>query len=162
MALPIAPPPNRQQNNASQLIYTGNSQFCYYHQTFGDKACMCTEPCVHFDQHKVTTLASSEPVETQHQLPPSRLLYVADKRNKCKYSIETGAAASVLPQYCANGTADTGGLPLDAANNTTITTYGICKRVVDVGLKKQKKLSLSPLNYNVIKCLSAELIIFFY
>ena len=37
---------------------------------------------------------------------------------------------------CANGTADTSSLPLLAANNTTITTYGTCKRVVDVGLKR--------------------------
>ena len=55
------------------------------------------------------------------QLSPSRLWYVADKRNKCTYLIDTGAAVSVLPQSCANGTGD---------------TSGTCKRVVDVGLKK--------------------------
>ena len=37
---------------------------------------------------------------------------------------------------CANGTVDSGGLPLVAANNTTITTYGTCKQVVDIGLKR--------------------------
>ena len=50
--------------------------------------------------------------------------------------IDTGAAVSVLPQSCANGTVDSGGLTLVAANNTTITTYSTCKRVVDVGLKR--------------------------
>ena len=95
-------------------------------------------------QHKVATLASGKPTETRHDyaeatlptLSPSRLLYVTDERNKCKYLIDTGTAVSVLPRSCANGTADTSSLPLVAANNTTITTYGTCKRVVDVGLKR--------------------------
>ena len=47
-----------------------------------------------------------------------------------------GAAVSVLPQSCTNRTADIGGLPLVAANNTTITTYRTCKRIDEVGLKR--------------------------
>ena len=31
---------------------------------------------------------------------------------------------------------DTNSLPLVAANNTTINTYGTCRRIVDVGLKR--------------------------
>ena len=112
---PIAPPPDRQQNNTSTLFNTDNSQVCYY-QTFGDKVRMCR------------TLASGEPLEARHdhvevtlpQLSLSRLLYIADKSNKCKYLIATGAAVSAIPESCANGTADTCDLSLDAANNTTI------------------------------------------
>ena len=63
-------------------------------------------------------------------------MYVADKRNKCKYLIETGAAVSVLHKSCANRTTDAASLPLVAANNITINTYGSSKRVVDVGLKR--------------------------
>ena len=48
-----------------------------------------------------------------------------------------GAAVSVLPQSCAKGTVNTDSLPLVAANNLTITTYGKCKRTVDLGLKKE-------------------------
>ena len=96
-------------------------------------------------KRKVATLASGEPNETQHdcaettlpKLSPSRLLYVADKQNKCNYLIATGAAVSVLPRSCANGTADTDSLPLVAANNSTITTYGTWKRTVNMGLKKE-------------------------
>ena len=73
---------------------------------------------------------------------PSRLLYVADKRNKCKYLIDTGAVVSVLPKSCANRTTDTTSLPLVAANHTTITTYGTSKRIVDVGLKWEKGLDI--------------------
>ena len=57
------------------------------------------------------------------------LLYVADKYNKCNYLIDTGAAVSVLPKSCANRTSDAACLPLVAANNTTINTYGNCRRV---------------------------------
>ena len=96
-------------------------------------------------QSKVATLASGGITETRHdfaeanspKLFHSKLLYVADKRHKCKYLIDTGAAVSVLPKSCANGISDADSLPLVAANNTTINTYGNCKRVVDVGLKRE-------------------------
>ena len=75
------------------------------------------------------TLASGGITETRHDFAEansptsfhSKLLYVADKGHKCKYLIDTGAAVSVLPK----------------ANNSTINTYGNCKRVVDVGLKRE-------------------------
>ena len=94
-------------------------------------------------QSKVAILGSGEPTETRHDyveatlptLSPSRLLDTADKRNECKYLIATGAAVSVLPKSCASRTTYTTSLPLVAANNATITTYGTCKRTVDVGLK---------------------------
>ena len=94
-------------------------------------------------QSKLATLSSGEITEMRHDsaeatlptLSPSKLLYVADKRNKCKYLIDTGTAVSVLP--CANWTTDTTSLPLVAANNTTITTYGTSKHIVDVGLKRE-------------------------
>ena len=73
---------------------------------------------------------------TLPKLFPSKLLYVSDKRNKCKYLIDTGAAVSVLPKSCANRISDADCVPLVLANNTTIKTYGISKRVVDVGLKR--------------------------
>ena len=96
-------------------------------------------------QSKVATLASDELTETRRDyaeatlltLSPSRLLYVADERNNCKYLNDTGGAVSVLPKFCANRTTDTTSLPLVGANNTTITTYGTSKRIVDVGLKRE-------------------------
>ena len=60
-----------------------------------------------------------------------------DKGHKCRYLIARGAAVSVLPKSCANGISDADSLPLVAANNSTIHTYGNCKRVVDVGLKRE-------------------------
>ena len=83
-------------------------------------------------QNKVATLASGGITEMRHdsaeatlpKLFPSKLLYVADKSNKCKYLIDTGAAVSVLPKSWANKISDADCLPLVAANNTTINTYG--------------------------------------
>ena len=91
-------------------------------------------------QSKLATLASGEITETRHDSAEATLptlLYFADKRNKCKYLKDTGAAVSVLPKYCASRTTDTASLPLVAANNTTITNYGTSKRIVDVGLKRE-------------------------
>ena len=91
---------------------------------------MCSEPCSYYStlgQREVANIALSH----------SKLLYVADKRHKCKYLIDTGAAVSVLPKSCANGMSDADSPPLVAANNSTINTYGNCKRVVDVGLKRE-------------------------
>ena len=95
-------------------------------------------------QSKVANLASGGITEMRHDsveatLPKlfhSKLLYVADKNNKCKYLIDTGAAVSVLPKSCANRISDSDCLPLVAANNTTINTFYKSKCVVDVGLKR--------------------------
>ena len=123
---PFVPP----QNNVAQPNDTATAQVCYYHQNFGEKARMCSEPCSYYStlgQREVANIALSH----------SKLLYVADKNHKCKYLIDTVAAVSVLPKSCANRISDADCLPLVAANNTTINTYGNSKRVVDVGLKRE-------------------------
>ena len=122
---PFAPP---SQNNVAQPTDTATAQVCYYHQTYGEKARLCSEPCSYYvtlGQREVANIALSH----------SKLLYVADKGHKCRYLIDTGPAVSVLPKSCANGISDADSLPLVAANNSTIHTYGTCKR--DVGLKRE-------------------------
>ena len=74
-------------------------------------------------QSKAATLASGEITEARHgtaeasfpSLSPSKLLYIAEKHNR---------------------TSDAACLPLVASKNTTINTYGNCRCVVDVGLKR--------------------------
>ena len=127
---PSAPPPQTPQNNVEQPTDTATAQVCYYHHTYGEKARLCSEPCSYYvslGQREVANIALSH----------SKLLYVADKGHKCRYLIDTGAAVSVLPKSCANGISGADSLPLVAANNSTIKTYGNCKRVVDVGLKRE-------------------------
>ena len=127
---PFAPPPQAPQNNVAQPTDTATAQVCYYHHTYGEKARLCSEPCSYYvslGQREVANIALSH----------SKLLYVADKGHKCRYLIDTGAAVSVLPKSCANRISGADSLPLVAANNSTINTYGNCKRVVDVGLKRE-------------------------
>ena len=124
---PSVPPP---QNNVAQPTDTATAQVCYYHHTYGEKARLCSEPCSYYvslGQREVANITLSH----------SKLLYVADKGHKCRYLIDTGAAVSVLSKSCANGISGADSLPLVAANNSTIKTYGNCKRVVDVGLKRE-------------------------
>ena len=124
------PPPQTPQNNVAQPTDTATAQVCYYHQSYGEKARLCSEPCAYYStlgQREVANIALSHSI----------LLYVADKGHKCKYLIDTGAAVSVLPKSCANGISDANSLPLVAANNSTINTYDNCKHVVDVGLKRE-------------------------
>ena len=42
---PNAPPPQTAQTNAAQPIDTADAPVCFYHQTFGDRARTCREPC---------------------------------------------------------------------------------------------------------------------
>ena len=43
--LPNVPPPNASQKNTTTPTNTANTPVCYYHQTFGDKARTCRDPC---------------------------------------------------------------------------------------------------------------------
>ena len=106
-----------QQTGTAQPTATDDALICYYHQRFGDQAHLCRDPCALLSQCKPNE-TQNDCVETEiPKLSPSRLLYVAEKRNKCNYLIDTGAAVSVLPRSCANGTVDADSLPLVAANN---------------------------------------------
>ena len=42
---PNAPSPQTTQSNVAQPIYTADAPVCFYHQTFGDRARTCREPC---------------------------------------------------------------------------------------------------------------------
>ena len=40
------PPPNSPQTGTAQPTATDDALICYYHQSFGDKARLCRDPCV--------------------------------------------------------------------------------------------------------------------
>ena len=40
-----APPPQTTQSNVAQLIDTADAPVCFHHQTLGDRASTCREPC---------------------------------------------------------------------------------------------------------------------
>ena len=43
-----APPPQTPQDNVAQPTDTATAQVCYYHQTYGEKARLCSEPCSYY------------------------------------------------------------------------------------------------------------------
>ena len=93
---PHAPLPQTPQNNVAQPTDIATAQVCYYHQNFGEKVRLCSEPCSYYStlgQREVANIALSH----------SKLLYVADKRHKCKYLIDTGAAVSVFRNLALAG-----------------------------------------------------------
>ena len=64
----------------------------------------------------------------------------AETGNRTPDSGVKGSGANHYPRAPApstNRTTDTNSLPLAGAINTTITTYGTSKHIVDVGLKRQ-------------------------
>ena len=65
-----APSPYLPQTGTAQPTATDDALICYYHERFGDKTRLCTDPmCLRLkllSQHKVATLVSGEPNETRH------------------------------------------------------------------------------------------------
>lgn len=74
---------------------------------------------------------------TDHGLRPARLLYVQDRIAKQRFLIDTGAQVSVIPattsdrkiRQCLTP-------PLQAANKSTIRTYGLRSLTLDIGLRR--------------------------
>ena len=59
---PHAPLPHTRQNNVAQPTDTATAQVCYYHQTYGEKARLCSEPCSYYvtlGQREVAIIALS-------------------------------------------------------------------------------------------------------
>ena len=45
---PQAPPPQTPQNNVEKPTDIAPAQVCYYHQNFGEKTRLCSEPCSYY------------------------------------------------------------------------------------------------------------------
>ena len=66
---------------------------------------------------------------------PSRLFYVTDKHTKQRFLIDTGAEVSVVPPTPAD-LKHRQGYDLQAANSSTIPTYGTRSLTLDIGLRR--------------------------
>ena len=66
----------------------------------------------------------------------SRLLTIADPVSKLSYLIDTGAEISVLPPSSGDRRNASGGLQLQAANGSSIRTFGERSVQLDLGLAK--------------------------
>ena len=59
---PHAPPPQTPQNKVTQPTDTATAQVCYYHQTYGEKERLCSEPCSYY-----STLGQREVIVCRRQ-----------------------------------------------------------------------------------------------
>lgn len=63
-------------------------------------------------------------------------LFIQDKTSNCKYLIDTGADISVFPATNKQKLCKPHSLELQAANNTTIKTFGLITLELSLGLRK--------------------------
>ncbi len=56
--------------------------------------------------------------------PHSRLFFVTDKNTRQRFLVDTGAEVSLLPASVSDRSHNQPGFPLQAANNSTIPTFG--------------------------------------
>nr|CAK6928582.1 unnamed protein product [Fasciola hepatica] len=98
--------------------------WCWYHRTFGSKARRFKRP-----GQLVTAMTSAGP---PHE---SRLFYIVDRSSGVRFLIDTGAEISVIPppkQHSLKPSHFT----LQAANTTTIATFGQRTITPDSGLRR--------------------------
>ena len=107
------------------------SHLCWYHYRFGDAAKKCKSPCTKVGKLSSQSLmATSEPgLFSLH----SRLFYITDKLTGHRFLIDTGAEVSVIPPSQSDQEHKQD-LVLQAANNTSITTYGRRSLTLNLGL----------------------------
>lgn len=91
---------------------------CYYHRRFGDRAHKCIHPCTfQGNEHRpAITVATTGNTGC--------LLYAYDRNAGRRYLVDSGAEVSVLPASSFNTRALEPGPALEAANGSSITTYG--------------------------------------
>ena len=79
---------------------------------------------------------TSPPVLATSDVKPGGLLQIRDNITKVQFLVDTGAEYSVLPATPADRAGGTRGLDLQAANASSITTFGQRMLTVSLGLRK--------------------------
>ena len=116
-------------------LYGINICYCFYILwSHISKLVLTTEKMI-TDTFKAIS-ATTKVILTTEEVITTTFKAISASTNVTNENKDTEAAVSVLPKSCASGTAVTSSLPLVAANNTTITTYGTCKRIVAFSLKR--------------------------
>lgn len=69
-------------------------------------------------------------------LSSSRLFYVRDRSTGLRFLVDTGAEVSVVPPSHTDKPHASNGLQLQAANNTSIRTFGRRSLTLDLGLRR--------------------------
>ena len=104
--------------------------WCFYHKRFGNNARNCKAPCKHPAAPKIAAVTTCRDKQ-------ARLLYVKDDVSGRRFLVDTGALVSVFPASRLDTRSHHARPLLEAANGSTIHTYG----------EKQMTLSIKGRKY---------------
>ena len=83
-----------------------------------------------------------------NELKTCRLFYIWDRRNKIKFLVDTGAAISVIP-HTIDPSAKPTPLKLQAANGSTIDTYGGKTLSLNIGMRRDYTWTFTLANVKI-------------
>ena len=98
-------------------ITTTHDGWCFYHKRFGDDAKNCKTSCKHPAAPKIAAVTTCRDKQ-------ARLLYVKDDISGRRFLVDTGALVSVFPASGLDTRSYHARPLLEAANGSTIHTYG--------------------------------------
>ncbi|KAK3792624.1 hypothetical protein RRG08_035956 [Elysia crispata] len=111
------------------------STVCWSHRRFGSKAQRCDRTCKHYSSfthnHKQRNAKALHCAVSTSENHKHTQLFVTDNISKRCFLVDTGAQVSVTPASKLDKKTGPRGPPLQAANGSTITTYGarvVCLR----------------------------------
>ena len=121
---------NKVISQPNGKITTRHDGWCFHHKRFGDDARNCKAPCKHPATPKIAAVTTCRDKQ-------ARLLYVKDDISGRRFLVDTGALVSVFPASGLDTRSHHARPLLEAANGSTIHTYG----------EKQMTLSINGRKY---------------
>ena len=126
-----------RDNHRPNSEQTPRTPVCWYHTKFGASAKKCSPPCS-FPQQSLPSKLQRPAIDATESSGVSnqgRLFYVTDTTTKQQFLIDTGAEVSVLPPRSTDRT-HRQGYDLQAANSSTIATYGTRSLTLNLGFRR--------------------------
>ncbi|BHF75657.1 hypothetical protein SprV_0502032500 [Sparganum proliferum] len=133
------PKPSIPRIQSSNSARPNTAATCWYHTTFGVKACCCISPCSFTSKQSRRVkpvnpkVCAANPTDGSN---PGRTFYVRDTRRGRRFLVDTGAQLSVIPPTPVDRRCPNSGLFLQAVNISPITTFGTCSLSLDIGLRR--------------------------
>ena len=106
-----------QPKSKITTAHATRQNWCFYHKRFGDDAKNCKAPCNHPAAPRIATVTTCKDKR-------ARLLYVKDDISGRRFLVDTGALVSVFPALGLDTHSHRPSALLEAANGSTIHTYG--------------------------------------